>query len=66
MSLKHFAILVKFIGLAMILVPLFFKSMGDFEGLSQTWIITMIVIGAVFLLSGNVMEARARRGRDHW
>ena len=61
MSLKHYAILLKALGLAIFLVPLFMKGMGHLATISQSMVIGLIVIGAILLIVGNVFEAKALR-----
>ncbi|WP_210367762.1 hypothetical protein [Bacillus sp. REN3] len=61
MSLKHYAVLLKFAGLIAFLVPLFLRGMDAHVGLSQTGVIIVISIGTVLLITGNVMEAKALR-----
>jgi hypothetical protein len=61
MSLKHYAILLKALGLAVFLVPLFMKGMGYFTAISHGIVIVLMIIGVIFLIVGNVFEANAMR-----
>ncbi|WP_079508648.1 hypothetical protein [Mesobacillus jeotgali] len=72
MSLKVYAILLKALGLAIFLVPLFMKGMGYIATISPLVMFVLIAIGVVLLIVGNVCEAKAmgagayrwrRRGR---
>ena len=61
MSLKVYAILLKTLGLAVFLVPLFMKGMGYIATISPTVMFSLIAIGVVLLIVGNVFEAKAMR-----
>jgi hypothetical protein len=61
MSLKVYAILLKALGLAVFLVPMFMKGMGYIATISPTVMFSLIAIGVVLLIVGNVFEAKAMR-----
>lgn len=61
MSLKVYAILLKTLGLAVFLVPLFMKGMGYIATISPTVMFSLIAIGVVLLIVGNVFEAKGMR-----
>jgi hypothetical protein len=61
MSLKVYAILLKTLGLAVFLVPMFMKGMGYIATISPAVMFTLIAIGVVLLIVGNVFEAKAMR-----
>ncbi|RSD28773.1 hypothetical protein [Mesobacillus subterraneus] len=61
MSQKHYAILLKALGLAVFLVPLFMKGMGYIATISAATMISLIVLGVILLIIGNVFEAKAMR-----
>ncbi len=61
MSLKVYAILLKVLGLAVFLVPMFLKGMGYIATISPSVMFSLIAIGVVLLIVGNVCEAKAMR-----
>ncbi|WP_226641389.1 hypothetical protein [Mesobacillus subterraneus] len=61
MSLKVYAILFKTLGLAVFLVPMFMKGMGFIATISPAVMFSLIAIGVVLLIVGNVCEAKAMR-----
>jgi hypothetical protein len=61
MTLKVYAILLKALGLAVFLVPMFMKGMGYIATISPTVMFSLIAIGVVLLIVGNVFEAKAMR-----
>ncbi|MCM3572532.1 hypothetical protein M3172_04980 [Mesobacillus subterraneus] len=61
MSLKVYAIILKTAGLAVFLVPMFMKGMGYIAAISPTVMFSLIAIGIVLLIVGNVFEAKAMR-----
>jgi hypothetical protein len=63
LSLKRYAILLKALGLAVLLVPLFIGSFGYISTIPQFGIILFITIGLILLMAGNVYEAKALRVR---
>lgn len=65
MSLKVYAILLKTAGLAVFLVPMFMKGMGYIATISPTVMFTLIAIGVVLLIVGNVFEAKAMRSSGY-
>lgn len=61
MSLKVYAILLKTLGLAVFLVPMFMKGMGYIATISPVVMFSLIAIGVVLLIAGNIFEAKAMR-----
>ncbi|MBT2642489.1 hypothetical protein J7I80_09645 [Bacillus sp. ISL-41] len=61
MSLKVYAVILKTAGLAVFLVPMFMKGMGYIATISPIVMFSLIAIGVVLLIVGNVFEAKAMR-----
>ena len=61
MSLKVYAIILKGAGLAVFLVPMFMKGMGFIATISPTVMFSLIAIGVILLIVGNILEAKAMR-----
>jgi hypothetical protein len=61
MSLKVYAFLLKALGLAVFLVPMFMKGMGYIATISPSVMFSLIAIGVVLLIAGNVCEVKAMR-----
>jgi hypothetical protein len=65
MSLKVYAILLKTAGLAVFLVPMFMKGMGYIATISPSVMFSLIAIGVVLLIIGNVFEAKSMRSGSY-
>lgn len=59
--MKRYAILLKALGLAVLLGPLFMGGFGYISTIPQFGIILFITIGLILLMAGNVYEAKALR-----
>ncbi|MGV2941338.1 hypothetical protein AB5I83_17175 [Mesobacillus sp. LC4] len=66
MSLKVYAILLKTLGLAVFLVPMFMKGMGFIATISPAVMFSLIAIGVVLLIVGNIFEAKAMRSGTYF
>ncbi|KIY21468.1 hypothetical protein [Mesobacillus subterraneus] len=65
MSLKNYAILLKILGPAVFLVPIFLKGMGYIKSISPAIMFSLIAIGVVLLIAGNICEAKAIRSGEY-
>ncbi len=61
---KMYYLGMKIIGLAVFLVPLFLKGQGILTELSKPTVIILIVIGAIILILGDVLERKYKRKRQ--
>lgn len=65
MSLKNYAILLKILGPAVFLVPIFLKGMGYIKTISPAIMFSLIAIGVVLLIAGNICEAKAMQSGEY-
>lgn len=55
---RIYYLILKFIGLAVFLIPLFLKGQGAVTHLNKLTLIIFIIIGTVLLITGDILERK--------